>query len=213
MKPQFALLVTVVVLARREWAILAGGVASALIQFAVTAAVLGRGSILQYAALVPNLPSMQAALEPAPELLHSITALTNLLPRPFSGVAWLLCCAWVSIMVVQIWRSPHPTAVRMAALVIGSVLVNPHVNVYDLTVTALPLVWIAGWLTTTDTAVSAGQRRCWWTSIYLYFGLVLLPSAHLIAAQGSVLVMLWYLLALNRARTGEEMRGVGRAIA
>jgi hypothetical protein len=77
----------------------------------------------------------------------------------------------------------------MGALVIGSVLVNPHLNVYDAAVMAAPLVSLSGWLETQSGRVSDLRDR-WYLAIYALFVLLFFPTARLIAVQLSPFVML-----------------------
>ena len=67
-------------------------------------------------------------LEPSAGLMQSWAAVTRLLPGPLSTVVWLLAGAWTSWLVVRAWRTADALALRVGALAIGSVLVNPHVN-------------------------------------------------------------------------------------
>ena len=44
-----------------------------------------------------------------------------------------------------LWRGTRSPDLRMASLVLASVLVNPHLYVYDLVVLAVPLALAAAW--------------------------------------------------------------------
>jgi len=192
MKPQFGLMVAVVVLACREWRMLAGLVLSALLQAAAAWVVLGSVTLQQYGGVVRGFASARAALEPSIDQMHSLAAITQLLPSPLSAVAWLAASAWVAWLVLRVWRSDATVHIRMAALVMGSVLVNPHVYLYDVSVLAVPLVWVAGWLEVNARACAVVRQR-WYLATYALFICLLAPTARVFWLQLSPFVVLWFL--------------------
>ena len=197
-KPQFGLMLAVVVVACRQASILAGLVVSACIQSIAVVMWLGYGVLLQYVQLVPRIPALQSALEPKVALMHSLAVVTGLLPDGLSAGAWLLATAVVSWMTVHVWRSPGvPPSVRMAALVLGSVLVSPHLNIYDAAVLAGPLVSLSGWIATQSGSTPAIRQR-WNLAIYALFLFLFFPTARIIRLQLSPLVMMVLLYFVYR---------------
>ena len=197
-KPHFGLLLAVVVLVCREWRMLAGLAISAVAQGAIVAVVLGPAVWLDYAAIVPRLAALQEALAPRPDEMHSLASVTSVLPQSIASLVWFAACLWVAVMTVRVWRSTAPLTLRMAVLVLGSVLVNPHVVVYDVAVLAAPLVWLGGWFEGSSQG-SPALRRQWRVALYALFVLLLVPTARFVPIQLSPLVMLWLLYAA-RAR-------------
>ena len=134
--------------------------------------------------------------------MHSLSAVTRLLPGILGPLAWVTLSAGIAILTVQVWRRRNlPSTVRMSVVVIASVLLNLHLTVYDLTVLAAPLLWLSGWIQDEgdrDTAVRSGQ---WWSMLYLFYLTLLFPTARLVAVQVSVLVMVWFVYEVNRVAT------------
>jgi hypothetical protein len=86
----------------------------------------------------------------------------------------------------------------MGAFVVGSVLVNPHVYLYDVAVLAAPLVWLGGWIE--GTSEEAPERRHQWRlAVYALYALLLVPTARIITIQFSPFVLSWFLYTVARA--------------
>ena len=198
-KPHFGLLLAVVVLVCREWRVLAGLAISAVAQGALVAVALGPAVWFDYAAIIPRLAEWRDALAPRPEEMHSLASVTRVLPDSMALLVWFAACVWVAVMTVRVWRSTAPLTLRMGALVLGSLLVNPHVVVYDVAVLAAPLVWLGGWFEGSSQK-SPGLRRQWRMALYALFVLLLVPTARFVPLQLSPLVMLWLLYAASRWR-------------
>ncbi len=193
MKPQFGLVLAVVVVACGEWSILAGLAASACIQLALVVGLLGQSVLLEYLHIATRISALQDALEPSVSEMHSLAVVTRLLPDGLSIAAWLIATGVVSWMTVRVWRSSTlPTYVRMATLVLGSVLVNPHLNLYDGAVLAAPLVSLSGGI-----EMQREVRHRWRLAIYALFLLLLCPTARIIGLQLSPFVLLFLLLEIK----------------
>ena len=189
LKPHFALVLAVLVLACREWGMLAGAAVSIGAQVAATMALLGTSVVWSYAGLILRYPELRPLLEPRPEQMHSILALTNRLPDDWSVAAWALISALVIFRTVQAWRSDAPVAVRTGVLVLASVLVNPHVFAYDVVVLAPALVWFAGWSFGSERAAERTTRSYFMLLMYALYVSLLAPTAALVPVQASVIVL------------------------
>jgi len=210
-KPQFGLVLAIVVLTCAEWSILIGLALSAVIQVVAVAALLGPTVLLDYLQVLPRLAGVQNALEPSVAHLHSLAVVTRLLPGPAATGAWLLAGAAVCWMTVRVWRSPVPVPVRMGALVIGSTLVNPHLNVYDAAVVAAPLVSISGWLEMQSGRISDLRHR-WYPAIYALFVCLFFPTARAITIQLSPFVLLLLMHAVWRIADDSSRQRVERDV-
>jgi hypothetical protein len=93
------------------------------------------------------------------------------------------------------WCLRAPLRLRLSAVIIASVLVSPHLNVYDATILVLPLIWLSA-------AVREMRRpdaASWsWLAIYLLFATLLAPTAALIRVQLSVLILLYLFVEVTR---------------
>jgi Glycosyltransferase family 87 len=188
LKPQFALVLAVVVLLCREWRMLAGGIVSVAVQLIATLTLLGTGVLRDYAAVVMRFGELRELLEPRPEQMHSISAVTNRLSLEWGVILWALLSAAVIFQTTRVWRSGAPVALRMAVLVVASVLVNPHVFVYDAVVLAPALVWLAGWVYR-EAPTLHRTKSVFVPAVYALSLSLLVPSGALIPIQLSVLVL------------------------
>ena len=210
LKPQFGLVLAIVVLGCREWSILVGLMLSAAVQATAVVSLLGRMALLDYLHVLPRLAGLRGALEPRAESMQSIAAVTGLLPGLASMIAWLIASAAVCWIVVRIWRSGAPVPVRAGALVMGSMLVNPHVNLYDAAVLGPALLSLSGWLETQDERW-ADLRHRWRLAIYALYALLLFPTGKVIGLQLSPFVLLWMMHAVWRVTGQSDDRTASRS--
>jgi hypothetical protein len=198
-KPHFGLMLAVVVLVCREWRMLAGLAISAVVQGALVAVALGPAVWFDYAAIIPRLAALQDVLAPRPEQMHSLASVTGIFPDSIAVLIWFAACLWVAAITVRVWKSAAPLTLRIGVLVLGSVLVNPHVVVYDVAVLVAPLVWLGGWFEGSSQS-SPALRRQSRVAIYALFIFLLVPTARFVPLQLSPLLMLWLLHAASRRR-------------
>src|SRR5262249_23741428 len=131
LKPQFAIPLAVVTLACGEWRMIAGAAASIAVQIAIVLVWCGRSVLEAYLAVVPVLMQPGDLLEPKPFQSHSLRAITRLAPAWMGVPAWVALSVVVLICTVQVWKSAAPIRVRVGMVILASVLVNPHLIVYD----------------------------------------------------------------------------------
>ena len=197
LKPQFALVLAVLVLVCREWSMLAGAIVCAGVHVIATVKFLGSGVLWDYAAIVMRLPELRELLEPRPDQMHSLSALTNRLSDDWGMILWALLSSLVIFQAIRAWRSSAPVAVRNGVLIIASVLVNPHVFVYDAVVLAPALVWLAVWAYG-DARLSPRIRAVFALGVYGLYLSLLVPAAALMAIQLSVLVLAGLFVVVSR---------------
>jgi hypothetical protein len=193
-KPQFGIPLAVIVLARREWAMLAGALISVLLQAGVAWAVLGLDAFRGFAHTLPITFSSVDAFESKPFLSHSLRALTRLAPNWLGVPLWMALAAIVLWLTVRVWRSDAPIRVRLGTVILASVLVNPHVIAYDATVLALPLIWFAAFMQEPSRRERVSQ---FWKVVCWLFVTLFIPTAAVIGVQASVLVMVWLLVLVS----------------
>lgn len=198
LKPQFGLMLAVVVLAGGEWLVLGGLLLAAAAQLLLLVAALGPQLVIDSFASLARLAALQQVLEPIPAQVHSVAALTHLLPGRVDFPVWVLLCGAIAVLTLRVWRrSDLPAAVRVGALAIASVLVNPHLVVYDAAVLAVPFLSIGAWLSADPLRLRALGRR-WWSMVYLLYPMLLVPTALFLRVQVSVLILAWMVYALGR---------------
>jgi hypothetical protein len=196
LKPPLAVALVFVFLVTGEWSILAGLVVSMGLQGGIVAIALGAAPIANYIHALLGGPRIATMLEPRPYQLHSIRAITNLIPGPYFGwMLWAVLSALVIGRTVQVWRSGASTTARLGILVLATVLVSPHLPIYDATLLALPFLWLGGWMKSTGLS---GISRSFWSMVYVLFLMFLFPTALLIKVQVSVLILAWLFLTVTK---------------
>ena len=203
-KPQFAIPLAVLVLVCREWAMLAGAVASVGLQILAVAALLGGSVVRAYVTFLPTILQHADLLDPKPFQSHSLYALTRLAPAWIGQPLWIVLAGVVIAISTKTWTTAAPLRVRLGMMILASVLVSPHLNAYDATVLALPLVWFGGYVYDRE---HPAETPTFWRTTYWLFVAFLAPSAVVIGVQISVLLMLWLVVLIARmtARDGDDV--------
>ena len=196
LKPQLGIPLAVVVLACGEWAMLAGAVSSVAVQAIAVWLMLGPSVFRAFVEYLPVTVAHVDALEAKPFLSHSLRALTRLAPTWIGLPLWLAVAAAVLWYTVRLWRSRAPTQVRVGAVILASILVSPHLIVYDVTLLALPLLWFGAYV---QERRDPDASATYWTTVYWLFAALLMPTAAVIGVQVSVLLMAWLFVQITRA--------------
>ena len=204
LKPQLGIAIAVVAVLSGEWRIVAGALTSVAIQVAATVWLFGTSIVWSYVATCIEVFQTAHVGELKPHLQHSLRVLTSLAPAPVAPMLLVLGSIVVLWAVWRVWQSTEDPRVRMGVVVIGSVLVNPHLYVYDATLFVLAGLWLG--LVIGDEPWF--WRRCYWLAVAL-----LIPTARLIKVQLSVLLTLelLYQLYRRRAALGDPARRAGGA--
>jgi hypothetical protein len=197
-KPQLGLAVAFVLCASRAWRVVAGAALSASAQLIVGWAYYGSGVMREYVQQIRHLGRVLPLLEPRIAQTHCLRTFWQMLV-PNAAVAWGLYV--VSALVVlwlalRCWRSSLPLGLRYSALLLATVLVSPHLTVYDLVILAPALLLVADWVLGQGANVWLGQFVA---AMYLVY---LLPMVGILArwthVQLSVLAMSFLLWLLWR---------------
>jgi hypothetical protein len=197
-KPQLGLAVAFVMVTRREWRVIGGAIAAIGAQWGTSVLVLGTGPLLAYFQMLHNGPRLADLLEPKPFQLHSLRAFWDLLV-PYSSLAltlYLLAGAAVLTLTVRLWRPSVPLEIRYSALILATILVSPHVGVYELVLLAPAFI-----LTASEFERWTDPRRRVLRTILYFAYLVPLtgPLATMTHLQLSVPMFAGWLVALHWA--------------
>jgi hypothetical protein len=168
-----------------------GATLSVLAQFAIAWIWYGSAPFIAYAHVLTHLTSMTKILEPRIYLMHSFRAFWDLL-LPWTTASftlYLLTAIPTIFLAISCWRRPAPLEHRFAVMLLATVLVAPHLTVYDLVILAPAFLWISDWL-----ATHASRRIAWllYLAFLLPFAGPLARSTHL---QVSVISMAALLIA------------------
>jgi hypothetical protein len=123
----------------------AGAVIAAVVQLAIGAAYWGASILPDYAAALTRVPDVANAMEPNRFHMHSWRTFFDLLglPAPIALGAYACASVVTTIGALVCWLRRGPLALRYAALLIATVLVDPHLYAYDLLILipAFMLLW------------------------------------------------------------------------
>jgi hypothetical protein len=202
-KPQFLVAIPLVLLLAGSWKILAGLLASAGTQLALTRAYFGTAVMNSYIDLFRHPASWinTAELSNAPIQMHSLRSFwTLLVPWPTPALALYVLSSLIAIaLTVSIWKSAAPLALRFSALVLSAVLINPHLFIYDLLVLAPVLLLIINWTIENPQPASSPILKL---LVYLTFVLPLIgPLSRWTHLQLSVLAFAALLWTLHNHRS------------
>lgn len=190
-KPQLGLAATIIFVSVGAWKTLLGAALSAAVQLSAGILYYGTEPLLGWVNALRNLRSVWPMLEPKLYQTHSLrTFWSMLLPWPDVAFSfYVLSAVAVISLTIAAWRqrSAASLALRYSALLLTTVLVAPHLTVYDLVILAPAILLLADWLVA-QTPTSASNRMG--TLLYLAYALPLLgPFALWTHIQLSVVAM------------------------
>lgn len=192
-KPPLIVASALVLLLAREWTAVTGMLAGAGAQFGLSWAICGTDAVLGYGRIMRHVSELTPLLDIKPYQMHSLRALWSLLlPLWPTMVLYAVCALMAVVLTVRLWRSPLPLAVRYSGLLLATVLVAPHLYVYDLVILAPALLLLTEW----DLAHERNLGLC----LYLAYALPLLGPlvaryAHLQLSVIAFAALLWRLTA------------------
>ena len=205
-KPQLALAAVIVFLIMGAREIVIGAALSAALQFLLGTLFYGVQVFRDWIWMIRNVRTALPFLEPKIYQTHCLrTFWSMLIPWPrFAFTLYVVSAVLVLCMTIRLWRRPNVALnIRYAALLFATVLVAPHLTVYDLVILAPAILLLSDQLvagTPTDTRGKIG------TALY---GVYVLPLAGPLAQwthlQVSVIAMAAVLLFLWRNSNREQI--------
>jgi hypothetical protein len=201
-KPQFAAAAVLAVLVSRNGRVAIGAAGAAVLQGALTVLWLGVLPFQEYLLKVPVILRSAALFEPKLWQMHNLKSFCGLLMG--TGLLGTVAAATLSMVVVYFvyatWRDTRRADIRVSSLVLGAVLVNPHLYVYDLVVLAVPLALMTAWAIESRQTFHAATVL---VSVHALCWLPLLgPAAAVTRLQLSVPVMFVLLLCVRSVAGG-----------
>jgi hypothetical protein len=148
-KPQLGLASAVVFLFAWKWKVIGGTLTTAIAQLAAGWLYYGRSVMLDYFQHLMRVQGVFSLLEPRPYQMHSLRSFWAMLvpSSSWAFVLYLISTVFVLWMTVRFWRSSAALGLRFSVLLLATVLVSPHLTVYDLVILAPAFLLIAGWVT------------------------------------------------------------------
>jgi hypothetical protein len=188
-KPQLGLAAALVFLSTLNWKVIGGAILSAVIQLTTACLFYGPAPLGEWLHRLFNLPALLPQLEPRIYQTHSLRTFWTML-IPFSSLPYplyLISALFLAALTVACWRSRLPLSLRYSALLLSTVLLAPHLTVYDLVVLAPAFLLLADWIVTQPHSPATPHLKL---LLYLAFPLPLLgPLARWTHFQLSVPVM------------------------
>jgi hypothetical protein len=206
-KPQLGVAAAIVFAAIGAWKILLGAAFSVSAQLSVGILYYGKEPLLEWLHRLRNIQAVLPLLEPKPYQTHSLRTFWSML-IPWTNaslVLYLLSAAFVLVLTLACWRSIRniPLPLRYSALLLASVLVAPHLTVYDLVILAPAFILLADWL---GGQPSTRSTRTLGSLLYFVYMLPLVgPFARWTHMQLSVVAMAATLYVIWRI-SREEVR-------
>ncbi len=133
-KPQLGVAAAVLCVAGGQWRVVTGAVVAVAVQLLGAAWYWGGGILATYADALLRIPQTLVTIEPEKRHLHSWRAFFQLLglsDAPLTSAVALASLVTLAIAVVA-WRSRGDLRLRFTVLLTTTVLVSPHLYVYDL---------------------------------------------------------------------------------
>jgi glycosyl transferase family 87 len=206
-KPQLGLAAAVIFVDTRRWKVVAGALFSALAQLAAAWIYYGPDSLRIWIQTLFRFPSLLPLLEPKLYQTHSLrTFWTMLLPWPNLAFGLYILTALLTLaLAARCWQSSVSLPLRYSALLLATVLVAPHLTVYDLVILAPAFLLLTDWIVAEP---NQSTTSCLELLLYLAFALPLLgPLTRWTHLQLTVPVMLATLYVLFQLGEGSRQSG------
>ena len=146
-KPQLGLAAAFVFLLAHEWQVVFGAVAAALAQLSVGWFYYGTSVMQEYLRHLIRVREVFPQLEPRPYQMHSLRSFwAMLVPWPHAAFGLYVATAMaVLVATLLCWKSTAPLGVRFSGLLVATVLISPHLTVYDLLILGPAFLLLADW--------------------------------------------------------------------
>lgn len=208
-KPQLGLAAGLVFIVHGRWKLLAGAALSAAAQIGAGIAYYGVDPFLSWLRMLRAVPALLPSFEPRPYQTHCLRTFWSMLV-PWSGAAlglYAISAIIVLSWTIVVWKRRESLSLKYSALLLATVLVSPHLTVYDLVILAPAILLLTDWLISHPSGPQGTG-----TLIYLTCLLPLLgPYMRWIHIQLSVIAMAALLYLLWRMRESGDSVHPGHA--
>lgn len=210
-KPQLGLVAAIVFLSLGAWKIVAGAGIAAAAELSLGAFYYGAQPLRQWLQVIRRAGSVMALLEPKPYQTHCLRTFWSML-LPWANVAlalYVMSAAVVIAIVISLWQQRRELPLRFSALLLATVLVSPHLTVYDLVILAPAILLLTDWLIGRS---DLRQTRRIGMAIYLVYALpflgVLTRWTHVQLSVVAMAVLLWLI-----AKESDHLSSAAAAVA
>jgi hypothetical protein len=204
-KPQLGLALAVVFVATGAWKIVAGAVVSASAQLSAGILYYGMEPVGTWIRVLLGVRHQLPLFEPRTYQTHCLrTFWSMIVPWPSVAVALYVISAVIVLrLTIGVWRRSAPLSLRYSALLLATVLVAPHLTVYDLVILAPAMLLWADWLLRQGLTKAT---RWMGTLVYLVYMLPLIgPLTRWTHVQLSVVAMSALLLLISQVSWDDSL--------
>jgi hypothetical protein len=205
-KPQLGLAAAVIFLFAREWLILLSAVITGVAQLATGWLYYGRVAMERYFDAVEHIRDVLPLLEPRTYQTHSLRSFWSLLVpwSPVSSVLYAATAILTLVIAVQCWRSGPSLEIKYSSLLLVTVLVAPHLTVYDLVILAPAFLFLGDWaIAHPQDPTTPAVQSLLYLSYPLFLAGPLARVTHLqlsVGAMGILLCLIWRLAIGTESR-------------
>ena len=146
-KPQLGVAAAIIFIIIGNWWVVAGAALSAAAQLAVGVAYYGIDPFRSWLRTLWHAPALLSSFEPRPYQTHCLRTFWSMLV-PWSRASlglYVISAAAVLVCTIAIWRRQAPLSLKYPALLLATVLVSPHLTVYDLVILAPAVLLLTDW--------------------------------------------------------------------
>lgn len=149
-KPQLAVAAAIIFLSIGAWRTVLGAALSATAQLSAGILYYGVAPLRQWAHMLRKAGSALTLLEPKPYQTHSLRTFWSML-IPWQDLSlgfYVVSMILVLGLTIAVWKRGQsiPLALRFSSLLFATVLVAPHLTVYDLVILAPAFLLLSEWL-------------------------------------------------------------------
>ncbi|MGA7219841.1 MAG: glycosyltransferase family 87 protein [Candidatus Sulfotelmatobacter sp.] len=188
-KPQLGVAPAIIFLLTLRWRVIAGAFLSAVGELAAAWFYYGIGPLRQWICALLKTPHELSLLEPRIYQTHCLRTFWGMLIPwiSMSLALYIISAVVVCFLSIVCWRVRGPLSLRFSTLLFATVLLAPHLTVYDLVILAPAFLLLCDWIAGHPEHLAAPYLK---VLLYLAFVLPLVgPLARWTHFQPSVPVM------------------------
>ena len=207
-KPQLGLAAAFVFLLAGEWRVVLGAVVTATAQLLAAWSYYGTPVMRDYWQHLAGVRNVISQLEPRPYQMHGLRSFWAAL-IPFPSLAfglYVITALLVLIAALHCWQSGAPLRVKFGVLLFATVLVSPHLTIYDLVILAPAFLLLSDWAL----EVGGTEERIASFLLYLCYALPLLGPlsrwTHLQLSVPAMAGLIWMVQRASHAKATSSAR-------
>jgi len=192
-KPHLGIALAIVVLATRSWRVIAGIGLGGGAQALLTLTICGPEAIAAYVRTTVLVLRNPMLIDPTdPRHTHALrTSIEPLVGSTPATIVWLAVSALAAWLTITVWQKSGEWTLCLAALLLATLLISPHVQTYDAVLLAPATLWIAHW-------ALANDRKHMLLELAVLSVIFLIPWARIGSVPLTIPLMFWLLWEVSR---------------